>query len=188
MRFIHYDNTDVVEGICVDRKCNTIDPNCIDCYIILATGVTQCKYCNEAEGWTLNPDNVTCSCMPGYVLINGACQQCGKGCLTCNTELVCNNCANGAVPISTETCGCVPGSYLTTQYGPIQCMPCEPNCAQCQIESNICLQCINGFETVNYKCVCPSNKFITQDGAFCNACSTGCIRCSGANTCLACAP
>lgn len=186
LRFVYYDNSQIAEGICIQRMCNTIDPNCIECYMVMASGERLCKLCNENQGWTLSADNKTCTCKPGWVLNGDKCEQCGPGCLACSSRSVCTTCANGAAKVGVDSCACLPGNYLTTAFGPLQCMPCSPNCAQCQIEPFICTRCINGYVTDNFRCVCPTGRY-SLDGVNCNACPTGCTKCTDANTCQNCA-
>jgi hypothetical protein len=35
---VYYDNLATIEGICVERPCSQIDPNCIECYMVMLTG------------------------------------------------------------------------------------------------------------------------------------------------------
>lgn len=185
LKFVYYANL-TVEGFCVDQKCTTIDPQCVECNIIALTGQNVCKRCNEAANWTLASNNISCICRSGFFLnADGECSACGAGCQTCTSAAACSNCAFGAVRTGPGTCVCPPGTYLSSAFGPLQCLSCDPNCAECQIASNICTRCINGFSTINNACVCPPNRF-SSDGINCVSCGVGCSRCTSATTCGSC--
>ncbi len=137
--------------------------------------------------FTLAADNLTCVCRAGFLLVNGNCAPCGSGCQTCNPVSTCVNCALGAFNNGNGTCICPVGTYVANIFGTLQCMPCDPNCAQCQITSGTCTRCINGFTTAtNFTCLCPAGNFVSLDGANCSPCSTGCTQCTGATTCSSC--
>ena len=72
--------------MCVDTNCQSIDPNCQTCYILLGTGMPVCRTC--VAGRVLNEQNNTCLCAVGtYDDGTGNCAACPLGCQKCTATM-----------------------------------------------------------------------------------------------------
>lgn len=160
--------------------------NCVKC-------PNNCKQCST--------DNTKCDeCIQGFILNDdGKCDQCSEHCTECQRYDMCNRCKSGSIvqgftcfkcPDHCNHCS-IPYLYGTCDdgysvsykndetYG--QCISCPKNCKECDLETNKCLECNDGYVTIikedgstDGKCVqCPRNCLMCSYND-----STQCIWCS----------
>lgn len=131
--------------------------------------------------------NGRCSCSQGYYLNYKVCAQCDSTCLSCIGADAdqCTSCQTYAAMASGVTVG--PCSCLDGYFGlPSSCEACLSQCASCS-NGQSCSTCKAPYATqTEGVCVCPSQQYLSADGASCLPCSANCFQCSDANTCTEC--
>ena len=167
-----------IDGKCVDTTCQSIDPDCQSCAIILGTGQPICRSC-ASELRVLSRNNLTCECKIGYFEEDGECLPCGEGCEDCDSATVCNKCAISARDNFDGTCECPTSYFIEESLGKLFCQPCSPACLECEGTADTCSNCAQGFVLEDDACVCPDGTYLSPDGASCRPCSPGCAFCSG---------
>ncbi|KAM3132974.1 hypothetical protein pb186bvf_014970 [Paramecium bursaria] len=179
---------------------NTNYIQCVDGYLLIATGQTQT--CIKNINGCFTGSNITLqqceSCYTGQYLVNGFCQTCSiAGCTTCtlsgnspNQSLQCTKCASNL------------SSGLNYYPNSSTCTPCTAGCLTCT--SNQCSGCQSGYVYSNNtcssclvsncsQCSCLSINLATQlcSETKCTSCLSGyylqsqtCLLCPvGCNTC-----
>ena len=165
---------------------------CLDCHYS-KSNITICInnyliYCVEPDDPTYDYSHPACDkCLDGYYIDpylscklchdekieNGSCKICqekntnkNENCSFCfdhfineNGEKICNFCINNNNNNNIK-CTCDKGYNLTDIY---TCQNCTENCRTCDNENNSCIKCINGYTSIDEKCI--------KCGENCNSCS-----------------
>jgi len=123
----------------------------------------------------------------------GSCKQCEANCGACIDATTCTQCTNSKF-LHTGSCGTCPAGFFGSGSGPTgrSCNKCEANCKKCS-DATTCLVCSNSAAPflLNGNCIsaCPMGYFSAgkaATGRSCQACESGCSRCSDAATCTQC--
>lgn len=148
-----------------------------------------CVYCNTQAGLWYNPNNGTCTCVPGYYLDSTKTFQCyacsALYCSICNPSnpAQCYTCATGAVLNNiTSTCTCSAGYFVNGTT----CQQCPYNCQTCSSPNGACTSCVDSLKrdiTQNCKCI---SGFYDSGSVNCTACSATCLTCTNGTGCASC--
>ena len=117
------------------------------------------------------------------------CPDMSGGCLDCGvapSNTVCLNCdvANNFEFDPTNTyCVCATQYYFDGSV----CVSCTVNDVDCGTCANVdlCVSCVGNLTLVAAKCQCIAHYY-QVDNHTCNACSTGCLTCTGIGACTVC--
>lgn len=173
-------------GVCIDTNCQSIDPNCQTCVIVLGSGMPVCRSC--VTGRVLNEASNRCDCAVGtFEDANGNCATCPAGCQRC-TMTACTLCAFESTLNPDNSCSCPRGTFLSEIDNTLFCRSCDINCAICVGSPSVCTECTNGFQAQNNICVCPTGTFLSPERTQCISCSLNCESCMSADDCQVCAP
>ena len=159
------------------------DPLCASC-VTLPTQ-TICVQCVAGLNRVLNPQTGQCLCANGFFPQNGKCVPCGSGCILCTSLAVCSACATLAIPQTDGTCTCPPTTYLSTNTDTIAyCQNCAALCLVCT-DSSSCQSCKQNANAVGGVCQCNDGYFSNTTTGSCQACNSGCAKCTEQN-CTSC--
>ena len=168
-------------GNCVQSNC-VADPFCSTCLTVL--GTSSCISCIAATHRKLKLPEQTCVCKDGYYDKNGICLACSSGCAKCNNATTCDRCVVSARTNNDGSCKCPDGYFFTTSPTLRYCKQC-PNYTLTCLNSQQALTCVENFKLVSGSCICPAGRFIDNLGK-CQACVSGCSKCSSPSDCQAC--
>ena len=168
---------------------------------------TVCSACQSVSGvgYYLNSTICTIQCpLSEYGRVSDyTCQPCAGGCLSCfgNALTQCYNCTtdSGATPyflvysstICTATCP--NGQYKNTTSS--TCLLCSASCLTCVNSATECVTCglsNAGIHLFKYLttclAVCPNGFWANSTEYTCDACTAGCLTCTGAglSNCMTC--
>ena len=141
-----------------------------------------CQRCN-AKCKTCTSYNFCTTCHRANIVPRGGvCSECPYPCRTCTPQGKCESCLSGfyfffgkcnracpggSIP-GDGVCKCLSGlianGYCVTNCQPGhtsingQCLPCNPNCAQCSGTVNTCTHCISGYSLDNSTRMCVPNS------------------------------
>ena len=126
-----------------EEVCERCGTGCQRCEFDSSNDQVECRVCAANA---MNNGDGTCSCPPGYLLVEVAgilyCQQCARKCRECSGEPdACEECVQPFLfdEVNKE-CECPPMTY--EQQG--QCPPCLSNYRDCQ-DGSSCGQCESGY-------------------------------------------
>ncbi|KAG7490700.1 proprotein convertase subtilisin/kexin type 5 isoform X1 [Solea senegalensis] len=185
------DNGECVEGKtlpCSEGHFRNIKDECEQCH-------STCRSCSAAE----KDDCRSChsgtfltaqqTCVPHCPLgtfankVSNQCQDCSKGCVTCQDAQQCLRCRSGLY-LQNGLCvtQCQRGFH---QDG--NCQPCAPECASCQQSAAHCLSCEEHYFLLDHSCKsrCPDGYFTTDRE--CRSCPAHCSECNEDGLCKKCA-
>ena len=135
-------------------------------------------------------DSITCTvCLDGYFVSNGFCGVCLSPCTKCSGLSDCSACLAGYQVVNKA---CV-------------LIVCSANCKKC-VSSSVCTECnvgyfINSSSSCSPVCIsnclsCTNNlccavcmdRFYLNSSGLCDSCSSPCLRCKSASSCIDCLP
>lgn len=130
-----------------------------------------------------------CECPPGMFELEGSCESCPLGCVTCEAMVGCMACFEGAVVHpETQICECqAPGTYPDAKTE--KCLSCGLHCMKCAGPST-CQICSSTF-TLNPntgQCSCTNSTSHNTTIAQCQSCGAFCSICSDLTSCKICQP
>ena len=148
-----------------------------------------CVACDTKAGLFYNPNNGTCTCLPGFYLDSSKTFQCyacsALYCSVCNPSnpAQCTTCATGAVLNNvTFTCTCSAGYFVNGST----CQQCPYNCQTCSSPTGACTSCVDATRrdiTQNCRCI---SRFFDSGAVNCTACSSTCLTCTNGSACTSC--
>lgn len=148
-----------------------------------------CVYCDSKAGLWYNPNNGTCTCVPGFYLDSTKTFQCyacsALYCSICNpaNPAQCYTCATGAIlNNATLTCTCSTGYFVNGTT----CQQCPYSCQACNTPTGLCSSCVDALRrdiTQNCRCI---TGFFDSGAVNCTACSATCLTCTNASACTSC--
>jgi len=148
-----------------------------------------CVACDTQAGLFYNPNNGTCTCLPGFYLDSTKTFQCyacsALYCSVCNplNPAQCTTCATGAVlNNATFTCTCSAGYFVNGST----CQQCPYNCQTCNSPTATCNSCVDATRRdITQNCRCISG-FFDSGAVNCTACSSTCLTCTNGSACTTC--
>lgn len=176
----------------VDSTCVFCGLNCTSC------SISGCLTC--ADGFVLQNKRCYRACANSTTLLVSGSDSCNvvctAPCMTCYGPAGnnCLSCYNGTFLAFTSCVSVCPVAYYP--YGNV-CNSCPFSCGTCT-NASVCLTCNSGFYLNATQCLrsCPTSTYPSALNSSnspntttneCLPCSSGCIRCSDAETCLVCA-
>jgi proprotein convertase subtilisin/kexin type 5 len=182
--------------------CKDCNPNCLECDYHNGNECTSCDpngpapfldgvVCKDVCPFGTYADKVVHKCMP----CKAPCQSCNSGPLDCNT---CDFKSKERY-FQTGKCltGCDPGYTVPLDRTDFLCVPCDPNCETCVIDTKNCLTCkpksgkpyLSLFDNSCHDS-CPKGITVNKPGVekHCQTCAGKCQTCKGKpNFCMSCA-
>jgi hypothetical protein len=148
-----------------------------------------CVACNTQAGLWYNPNNGTCTCLPGYYLDATKTFQCyacsALYCSTCNplNPAQCTTCATGAILNTvTSTCTCSNGYFVNGTT----CQQCPYSCQTCNSPTGACSSCVDAtHRDITQNCKCITGLY-DSGSVNCTACSATCLTCTNGSACTSC--
>ncbi|EAR93472.3 hypothetical protein TTHERM_00423410 (macronuclear) [Tetrahymena thermophila SB210] len=110
--------------------------------------------------------NQSCPCNPGYIDVNGDCQQCPSNCNVCTSQAICSQCSQSY--------------YLTVQQ------TCVSGCPQTFIPDSTSKRCICGANRKLQNQSCPCNTGYIDVNGDCQQCLSNCDVCTSQAVCSQC--
>lgn len=168
-------------------------------------GATGWKICGTVKApacstYLHNGNECVAKCPSGFYGVSGSggkpgsCKQCEANCGACIDAKTCTQCMNSKF-LHTGNCDSTcPAGYFGSGSGPAgrSCNKCEANCKKCS-DATTCTVCSNSAAPflLNGNCIsaCPTGYFSVgkaATGRSCQACESGCSKCSNAVTCTQC--
>ena len=148
-----------------------------------------CVSCNTQGGLWFNPNNGTCTCLPGFYLDSTKTFQCyacsALYCSICNPSnpVQCTTCTTGALLDNvTFNCTCSAGYFVNGTT----CQQCPYACQICSPPNSLCTSCVDSLRrdiTQNCKCI---SGFYDSGSVNCTACSSFCLTCTNGSACTSC--
>lgn len=151
--------------------------------------VPTCVYCNTQAGLWYNPNNGTCTCLPGYYLDSTKTFQCyacsALYCSVCNptNPAQCTTCVTGGLLNNvTFTCTCSAGYFVNGTT----CQQCPYKCQTCAASTGTCSSCVDPLRRdITQNCACTTG-FYDSGSVNCTACSATCLTCNNGSACTSC--
>jgi hypothetical protein len=152
---------------CLPAYYLTLTANCISCMsgclnCSLLNNTEKCSLCDILNNWSIDSNNLTCSCITAYYLTSSlTCLPCFTGCLSCylNNSIICTSCDSSLHLVMGNgnlTCDCAPAYYYNN------------SCTACQTQAIGCLTC--SYTSSSFTCnTCDGSltRILSNDNTNC---------------------
>ncbi|CAF2921794.1 unnamed protein product [Rotaria sp. Silwood2] len=160
----------------LDQPCGNTDTNCTECRHFkqpLSDGKFRCVGICPEGTYPYEQDKL---CLPCHLQC-GSCRNASEtSCISCKSDLFLIHDLMTCV----ESC---PEQYYTDRHLR-KCIRCKTDCASCDISSDKCTSCSDGYALKNTDCIkasepCESNEYFDFTINQCRWCDSRCLTCSG---------
>ncbi|CAF2682786.1 unnamed protein product [Rotaria sp. Silwood2] len=160
----------------LDQPCGNTDTNCTECRHFkqpLSDGKFRCVGICPEGTYSYEQDKL---CLPCHLQC-GSCRNASEtSCISCKSDLFLIHDLMTCV----ESC---PEQYYTDRHLR-KCIRCKTDCASCDISSDKCTSCSDGYALKNTDCIkasepCESNEYFDFTINQCRWCDSRCLTCSG---------